>query len=521
MQTSFTVVRRAGLALVITLGLAGCASLPSRDGQQPSTGITGTAHTRLAQAIDPGAAANAGKSGIYALEHPHDAFAARVILARAAESSLDVQYYIWHGDTTGYLLFAELWDAAERGVRVRLLLDDNGIGGLDATVAALDSHANIEVRLFNPFVNRSSRMLGYVTDFSRLNRRMHNKSFTADGRATIVGGRNIGDEYFGAGDGIGFIDLDVIAAGPAAREVTAAFDMYWNSPAAYASASIVAAPAPDAPAIVQQKFAAVKASTEAAVYVAAVQASPLVSQLQTTSIPFEWVPVILVYDDPVKVQGTAQATDLMLTRLLQAFGDPEREVDIISPYFVPGTRGTEQLCKLPARGVRLRIVTNSLAATDVGAVHAAYGKHRKALLVCGASLHELKPDADTGSAYSGSEQKLLGGSSTASLHAKSFALDRNRVFVGSFNLDPRSTELNTEMGLVIASPQLAGALADALDRQTAQRTFEVVLDAAGHDLEWIERTETGEVRHSKEPDTTVIQRAGVKFLSWLPIDWMM
>ena len=168
-----------------------------------------------------------------------------------------MQYYIWHGDTTGYLMLQELWNAAERGVRVRLLLDDNGIGGLDATVAAMDGHQNIEVRLFNPFVNRSSRMLGYLTDFSRLNRRMHNKSFTADSRATVVGGRNIGDEYFGAGQHISFADLDVVATGPAAGEVAAVFDRYWNSPAAYPSASIVAAPAPDGVQTMLQKFAAV------------------------------------------------------------------------------------------------------------------------------------------------------------------------------------------------------------------------------------------------------------------------
>ena len=221
--------RLAAICLLAGLATAGCATLPSLDGlQQPSSAYTDTGDTRLGQAIDAGAAGHPGKSGVYALSKPLDAFAARVLLARAAERSLDVQYYIWHGDVTGYLMFEEIWKAAERGVRVRLLIDDNGISGLDPTMAALDSHANIEVRLFNPFANRSMRMLGYATDFSRLNHRMHNKSFTADGRATIVGGRNIGDEYFGAGQHISFADLDVIAVGPAATDVGAAFDLYWN-----------------------------------------------------------------------------------------------------------------------------------------------------------------------------------------------------------------------------------------------------------------------------------------------------
>src|SRR6185503_18781301 len=176
----------------LTIAICGCASLPASVDRQHSAALADTGNTRLGRALAPLVRANAGKSGIHALDNAREAFAARVLLARAAERSLDVQYYIWHGDTTGYLMFEEIWNAAERGVRVRLLLDDNGIAGLDSIIAALDSHPNIEVRLFNPFAQRSFKALGYVTDFSRLNRRMHNKSFTADTQATIVGGRNVG-----------------------------------------------------------------------------------------------------------------------------------------------------------------------------------------------------------------------------------------------------------------------------------------------------------------------------------------
>ena len=462
-------------------------------------------------------------SGVYPLDQPLDAFAARVLLARAAERSLDVQYYIWHGDVTGHLMFEEMWNAAERGVRVRLLIDDNGISGLDPTIVALDSHANIEVRIFNPFANRSMRMLGYVTDFSRLNHRMHNKSFTADGRATIVGGRNIGDEYFGAGQHISFADLDVIAVGPAAMDVGAAFDLYWNSPSAYPATTIIATAGAAAVPAMQAKFGEVRASADATTYLTAAKDTQILEELRTQALQFDWVPVSVVYDEPTKILDKAGHSDLMLTRLLETLGRTEREIDIISPYFVPGTRGTEALCKLPQRKVRLRILTNSLAATDVGAVHAAYGKCRKALLQCGASLYELKPDAEAGraDADSSKEQKMLGGSSTASLHAKSFALDRNRVFVGSFNLDPRSTSLNTEMGLVIESPTLANAISNLLDTEADDKAYRVVLGADGHHLEWVERTATGEVRHTHEPNTGVLDRAGVKFLSWLPIDWLM
>ncbi len=205
-----------------------------------TSALQDTDTTRLGRGVAPGLAAHPGKTGIYALSRGRDAFAARVLLAGAAERSLDVQYYIWHGDHTGYLLFEALWQAAERGVRVRLLLDDNNTSGLDATIAALDAHPNIEVRLYNPLVHRTARWTNYVTDFRRVNRRMHNKSLTVDNQVTVVGGRNIGDDYFAAGHGVAFADLDVIAVGPAVHEVSTAFDLYWSSASAYPAEKLLA-----------------------------------------------------------------------------------------------------------------------------------------------------------------------------------------------------------------------------------------------------------------------------------------
>ena len=239
---------------LVTLFLTGCASLPSLEGRTATTALTDTADTPLGKYVQQ-ASPDPDKSGIYPLPSPEESFAARALLARAAQRSLDVQYYIWHGDATGYLLFEECWNAAERGVRVRLLLDDNNTAGLDPTMAALDSHANIEVRLFNPFANRGMRMLGYLTDFGRLNRRMHNKSLTADSQITIVGGRNIGDEYFALGEGMVFQDLDVIAAGRVALDVASAFDLYWNSDSAYPAESIVGKAAAGAVPDLKTQFA--------------------------------------------------------------------------------------------------------------------------------------------------------------------------------------------------------------------------------------------------------------------------
>jgi cardiolipin synthase C len=243
MEVLVGMIRRVTLTL-LALGtldlLAGCAEpLPSLEGRASSSALADTSGTRLGRALATVVAAYPGQSGIVELLNPRDAFATRGVLAAAADQSLDLQYYIWHGDPVGYLLFEALWQAAQRGVRVRLLLDDNNTAGMDATLAALDAHPNIELRLYNPFVQRGARALGYLSDFSRLNRRMHNKSFTADNQVTVVGGRNIGDEYFGVGDGMVFADLDVVAVGPAVVEVSKQFDLYWNSASAYPAAALL------------------------------------------------------------------------------------------------------------------------------------------------------------------------------------------------------------------------------------------------------------------------------------------
>jgi putative cardiolipin synthase len=516
-------VPATALLFVLALFLQGCAALPKLGPREASTALSDTADTRLGTALRATAAVQPEASGIYPLVRSRDAFAARALLARAADRSLDLQYYIWHGDTTGYLMLAELWDAAERGVRVRVLLDDNGIAGMDAMLAALDSHRNIEVRLFNPFANRRFKALSYVTDFGRVNRRMHNKSFTADTQATIVGGRNVGDEYFGAGDRMEFADLDVLATGRAAGDVATAFNLYWNSESAYPAASLIGSSSPDAIAAMHSKFAEVRASPGAVEYVAALQSTRLVQALLAGDLPLEWVRTHLVYDTPTKTLAEEEESDLLFVKLKQAIGQPEREVDLVSPYFVPGKQGTEALSRMAEQGTRLRILTNSLAATDVPAVHAGYAKRREPLLRSGAKIYELKPDlsqpiprAESSTAPSG-----IASSSAASLHAKTFSVDRRRVFIGSLNLDPRSVRLNTEMGLVIESAKLAGAISAGLDRSVERAAYQVVLAKDSGRLQWIERTNQAEIRYDTEPKTDWLKRFGAGFLSLLPIEWLL
>src|SRR5262249_45262308 len=333
--------------------------LPPLEGRKPSVAFPNTAATPLGRAASSLAAAHPGVSGIHPLRDAREAFAARALLADAAERSLDVQYYIWRKDLTGTLLFDCLREAADRGVRVRLLLDDNNTSRLDATLAALDSHPNIEVRLFNPFVLRKARALGYATDFSRLNRRMDNKSFTADNQATIVGGRNVGDEYFGATHGVLFADLDVLALGPVVSEVSAAFDRYWASASSYPVERLLP-PAP--PARIEEVAAEarrIESSPEAASYVGALRETSLFPDLARGTLEFDWAAARIVCDDPIKGLGRAAPESLVYHQFKEVFGEPGSGVDLVSPYFVPTAAGVEWFAELARRGVEVRILTNS------------------------------------------------------------------------------------------------------------------------------------------------------------------
>jgi putative cardiolipin synthase len=507
----------AALAALVT----GCASLPPPHDRVASAALTDTAATRLGRAVAPTVAAHPGLSGIVEFANPHDAFAARVLLAAAAEKSLDAQYFIWNGDEVGTLLFEALWKAAERGVRVRLLLDDANTSGLDATLAALDAHPNLELRLYNPFTYRGSRALGYLTDFARLNRRMHNKSFTADNQVSVVGGRNIANEYFGAGSGIGFADLDVMTVGPVVHEVSNEFDLYWNSASAYPAAGFVGASGPDGAAALETTFAATNADPVAVDYIKAVRETPLISEMLNRQLALEWTTAQVLHDDPAKTLDTAERTDVLLfPELMKRMGRPEKSFDIVSPYFVPGDDGTAGLTELARRGVKVRVLTNSLASSDESIVHAGYMKRRRDLLLAGVVLYELKPTAMV-------EKDLrvkgrFGSGKVAGLHAKTYAVDRTRIFIGSFNFDQRSARLNTEMGLVIDSPISAEQLATFFDKSAPHLAYEVRLAPDGDGLIWIERTPSGEEkRYDVDPETDGFKRWRVEFMSHLPIDWLL
>lgn len=462
--------------------------------------------------LAPLLAAHPGLTGVRPLLSGEDAFAARLALIEAAERTIDAQYYIWRDDLTGRVLLDALVAAAARGVRVRVLLDDHHTSGLDRVLAELDAHPTIEVRLFNPFSRRILRSFGLLTDFTRLNRRMHNKSLTADGLLTVVGGRNIGDEYFAATRTLGFVDLDVLAIGPAATEVSQAFEAYWRSAASIRAQRLLHWRGQAWRNVSFARELAAARGREAADYLAALRRNPLSHFVAESG--FQWAAAKLVVDPPAKVFGRAARRDYLLDKLQRAFdGEVRRDLTIVSPYFVPGRAGTQLLLDHVARGVRVRVLTNALESTDVVAVHAAYARYRRALLEGGVQLFELRRAA------LGALQPRVGvrAGSHASLHAKVFAVDGDRLCIGSFNFDWRSAFFNTELGLLLHSP-LAATLSAAFDEYVPRAAYRVTLDARGR-LRW--QVEGATQVHEVEPGTSWSQRAIAGLLRWAPFEAML
>jgi cardiolipin synthase C len=495
--------------------LQGCALPPLSDRTQSTAlGPELAKQTRLGKALTARLAQNKGKAGIYPVQDPKLAFASRVALARTAERTIDIQSYLWHNDTTGTLMLNELFAAAERGVRVRLLLDDNGITGLDNQLNRLDRHPNIEVRLFNPFVIRNPKWLGYFTDFSRVNRRMHNKSFTVDNMVTISGGRNIGDEYFGASHAELFTDLDVLCVGAVVDAVSRDFDAYWTSDSTYPASKILL---PTEPLVLDQldsEKLTPEQEERAAVYTTQLKESVFVQDFLSGKLPLQWTQVRMVSDDPAKGLDEASREDYLVSELRDFIAEPKFSLSVVSPYFVPTEKGVAFFSRLAKAGVNVQILTNSLEATDVAAVHSGYAKTRVELLKAGVKLFELKSSA--GAQKTGARRNVMLGTSGSSLHTKTFSVDSSRVFVGSFNFDPRSVNLNTEMGFLIQSTTLATQI-DLAFQALPTMAYEVRL-GENDALLWIERQGGKEIVHNLEPKATVWRKAVVFFYSLLPIN---
>jgi putative cardiolipin synthase len=483
--------------------------------------LKGNENTSLAAAVRPRLAEHPGESGFHALRDGRDALAARLVLADAAQSSIDVQYYIWHSDDTSKVFLEHLFRAADRGVRVRMLLDDVGTMPSDATLLAIDSHPNIEVRMFNPVSLRSPRLLGLITEFSRINRRMHNKSFTVDGEVAIIGGRNVGDEYFGASQEMNFADLDMTVIGPVVREVSDEFDLYWNHRTAIPITDLSHQKTQPGQLSAMRKTLVIEDKDMArSAYADSMRDSEFVRQLKNRSIQYSWGRGEIVSDHPDKVVTPSDKTATHLApKLRQEVDATNRELFLVSPYFIPGKRGVDVLADLHRRGARVVVVTNSLSSTDGVPVHAKYQRYRRALLEAGVELYEMKPTAGAVPGHVAGGLRRPVGSSTAGLHAKTFCFDRRVGFVGSYNLDPRSNLLNTEMGVLFDCPELAKRLPENVDRDLAGNAYRIVL--AGSKIQWVTLQDCKEIRFDSEPGVSFSKRLKVRVISWLPIESLL
>ncbi|WP_454766987.1 phospholipase D family protein [Cupriavidus campinensis] len=512
------------LASVFLAALTGCASLPPNTGRTPSYAVKDTGNTLLARALAPRLAQNPGMSVFYPLGTGPDALAARMALARAAQKTLDLQCYVFDLDKTGSVLLGDLIDAADRGVRVRVLMDDIHTATQDKVWAALDSHANIEVRIFNPFANRGARWLELAFDFGRLNRRMHNKQMTVDNLVAIVGGRNIGDAYFSAKPDLDFSDLDVMVAGPVVPAASAVFDEYWNSENAYPVATLVpeGKEAPDELRRFRKEIEARGAQVRASEYVQELLDSGLARGIEVGHLPGYVGGARIISDKADKVEGDPDDPSTHAIPQLRALMErAQTELVLVSPYFVPDGDNLEWLAGIARRGVKIRVLTNSFAATDVAAVHAGYAPKRKALLRAGIDLYELKPTANAELARSGRRDSRMFSSSRASLHAKTYVVDRRLLFIGSLNLDPRSIKLNTEMGVVLDSQALAQRVVKGMDDRLLDVAYKVELrkgEDGGESLAWTTRDDGKLVTVDSEPGMSLWQHMGIGILRVLPVE---
>jgi putative cardiolipin synthase len=504
---------RISTVLGLSLLLSACATVDFDHPRTASSAWDRSEDTHLSRRIRAGEAAHPDQSGFYLLDDGIDALSARLLLSKRAEHSIDAQYYFILDDPTSYAFLEQLLDAADRGVRVRLLIDDIHTGTYDRGLEALDSHPNFEIRIFNPFARRTGRMLDFVTDFGRANRRMHNKSFTVDGVATIVGGRNIGAEYFAARGDVNFTDLDVLGVGPVARDVGATFDSYWNSEFALPIAAIVAPQTgPDAglPAL-RDRFETAIDTLKQTKYAEAL-IDTVLEQIDIAADMLVWADYQVVSDSPSKARADGEGhIDALTAPLAAAIDVAESELFVTSPYFVPRKRGVEAFRKIRERGIEVVIWTNSLAATDVKAVHAGYAPYRRDLLEAGVELYEAHRDTRVAGAKRGGM-----GRSSASLHAKWFTIDRSRLFVGSFNWDPRSIGINTEMGILIDSPELATHMVDATLAEFPHTSYRVYLDQRNR-LRWSSSADEETIVSKREPGTSFWERFSVSILRLLPI----
>ncbi len=463
-------------------------------------------------------------SGYHPIVTGANAFASRSILTGMATRNIDVQYYIWHNDQAGQLMLKDLWEAAQRGVIVRLLLDDfNNSAEFDQHLLRFASHPNIAVRIANPLMHRKFQALNYLTGLPRINRRMHNKSMIFDKQITIIGGRNIGNEYLSNDQNSQFADLDVLLIGKVVADIDNSFASYWSAPISFdieTLATLDKGGPTDFLAHLDKLDINDKNSSRSslAIYKNAIEDSSIDTDLLNKQVPFRWTDIQFLSDDVGKLTKSVPANTNLVQQLRTLLGTPSEKLTIISSYFVPTKDGVNTLVQLAQSGIEIKILTNSFDATDVTAVHSGYSQWRPKLLRAGIKIYELKSTA--------SEEKRdnklwkARSQSSTSLHAKTFAIDDHQVFIGSYNVDPRSANINTEMGVIINDDELARQLHEALSDDLLGQAYEVKL-IDNNQLQWHTIKEGEKVIYESEPRVDFTDHVWLTVMSWLPIDWLL
>jgi len=520
-----TVLLTPIILVVLLIGLwllFGGTGLPKGVDRPVSHAISDGHDTALGRLCAEQLARHGNNSGVFLLNNGLDAFVARARLAQMAERSIDVQYYMFHQDIVGRLLIDQLIRAADRGVRVRMLIDDMYGSEAEDVWAAMDAHPNIEMRLFNPFTRKRFKSLRLFFQARRLMHRMHSKSFTVDNQAVIVGGRNIGDEYFDADPDLTFADLDMLSIGPVVPQVSAAFDEYWNSTHAYPVSALFPPAGPEQRAALSTTLAQLPVQKETEAYVDALKHSDLITALHQGSARFEWAEARVFHDTVEKSMRTeGWRKQLLISQLWPYLDAVTDELIIVSPYFVPLENGTDALCKLSERGVTVRILTNSLASNDVSVVHAGYAPYREQLLKAGVILYELDEDFRT---KIGKRFTWLPRLKKSSLHAKTMVLDKKIMFVGSMNLDQMSLKINNEIGILFHNPQIAGRITLDFYEYIGNVAFRLELhadDNGGESIRWYLQKDGREIVYESEPYVGFWKKFTVKLIGFLPVKYFL
>lgn len=488
---------------VLLLCAAGCVSAPFDHPRESSVAISPTEDTALRQQVELWKQRNPGPSGFFPLMSGTDALGARLRLADIAQKSIDAQYFLMKGDTAGQVFTASLLRAADRGVRVRFLLDDIFTTVKDAELELLDAHPNIEIRLHNPVSRRGVGALNLVATYRSANRRMHNKSFTVDNQVTIVGGRNIANEYFDLRPKGEFLDLDMVAIGPVAAEVSEVFDRFWNHRRSVPMKAFAQRFTAEDLARARKQISEAKRARGELVYSTAIYTG-LVQAMIGGGQSYYSADATVITDEPEKLTSKISTDHMRLIRSLRKVIDKAKhEVIVFTPYFVPGREGVQFWKSITDKGVRVVLITNSLASNNHTAVHAGYAQYRKRIIEAGVELHEVRADAANG------------GESTLTLHTKGMIIDRETVFIGSLNLDPRSIEINSEMGMFVTNPDLGESMAEQALQQLAAVAYRVELTERRR-LRWRATIDGAEVVERSEPKATLMHRFRAFLLRIVP-----